>query len=51
MIIASINIKPTTDVAVENGKTNLLTKKFKYDKKTPEKEIKFHPQFDTASIL
>jgi hypothetical protein len=49
MEIRSIN--PTTEVTLENGKTSLLTKKFKYEKKTPDKEIRFQPQFDTASIL
>jgi hypothetical protein len=48
MAIKSIN--PITDVTLENGKTNRLTKKFKYEKKTPDKETKFHPQLVTASI-
>jgi hypothetical protein len=38
-------------VTLEKGKTRRFTKKFKYDKETPEKEIKFHPQFETASMF
>jgi hypothetical protein len=37
-------------VTLENGKTNLFTKKFKYEKTTPERETKFQPQLVTASI-
>jgi hypothetical protein len=51
MIIANISMNPITDVTLENGKTSLFTKKFKYDRETPEKEIKFHPQLETASIF
>jgi len=40
-----------TELALENGSTSLFTKKFKYDKNTPEKEIKFQPQLETASIF
>jgi hypothetical protein len=44
-------MKPTTDVALENGKINRFTKKFKYEKKIPDKEIKFQPQLVTLSML
>jgi hypothetical protein len=44
-------MKPITEVTLENGKTRRLMKKFKYEKITPEKEIKFHPQLVTASML
>lgn len=40
-----------TEVTLEKGKTSLLTKKFKYEKKTPDNETKFHPHATTASIL
>jgi hypothetical protein len=40
-----------TDVTLEKGNTNLLTKKFKYEKNTPDNETKFHPQATIASIL
>lgn len=49
--MAIISINPITDVTLEKGNTKRLTKKFKYDKETPEKEIKFHPQLETASIF
>jgi len=39
------------DVTLEKGKTSLLTKKFKYEKKTPERETKFHPHKEIASIV
>jgi len=45
------SIKPITEVTLENGRTNLFTKKFKYEKKTPDSETKFQPQATTASIL
>jgi len=40
-----------TEVTLEKGKIRRLTKKFKYEKTTPDKETKFQPQFETASIL
>jgi hypothetical protein len=46
-----MSIKPITDVTLVNGKTKRLTKKFKYEKTTPEREIIFHPQLVTASTL
>jgi hypothetical protein len=38
-------------VTLEKGNTSRFTKKFKYEKKTPDKEIKFQPHATTASIL
>jgi hypothetical protein len=46
-----MSINPITEVTLENGKTRRLTKKFKYDNDTPENEIKFHPQLETASMF
>jgi hypothetical protein len=45
------NIKPMTDVTLEKGKTRRFTKKLRYEKKTPDNEIRFQPQATTASIL
>lgn len=42
-------MKPITEVTLENGKTNRFTKKFKYEKKTPDRETMFQLQLDTAS--
>jgi hypothetical protein len=42
-------MKPIIEVTLENGKTRRFTKKFKYEKKTPDKETKFQPQLVTAS--
>jgi hypothetical protein len=42
-------MKPIMEVTLEKGKTNLFTKKFKYEKTTPDKETKFQPQLVTAS--
>jgi hypothetical protein len=39
------------EVTLEKGKTRRFTKKFKYEKITPEREIKFQPQLVTASIF
>lgn len=44
-------MKPITEVTLENGKTKRLTKKFKYEKTTPDNEIKFQPHATTASML
>lgn len=49
MTIAIKSINPMTDVTLEKGKTNRFTKKFRYEKKTPEREIMFQLQLDTAS--
>jgi len=49
--MAIININPITEVTLENGRTKRFTKKFKYDKDTPENEIKFQPQLEIASIF
>jgi hypothetical protein len=51
MTIAIISIKPTTEVTLEKGNTKRFTKKFKYDKVAPENDIKFHPQFEIASMF
>jgi len=45
------SMKPMIEVTLENGITNLLTKKFKYEKMTPDRETKFHPQEVTASMF
>jgi hypothetical protein len=45
------SIKPIIEVTLEKGMTSRLTKKFKYEKMTPERETKFHPQEVTASIF
>jgi len=45
------SIKPIIEVTLEKGITNLLTKKFKYEKITPDRETKFQPQEVTASIF
>jgi len=45
------NINPIIEVTLENGKRSRFTKKFKYEKTTPESETKFHPQLATASIF
>jgi len=45
------SMKPITDVTLENGKINLFTKKFKYEKTTPERETKFQPHANKASLL
>jgi len=37
------------DVTLWNGKTSLLTKKFKYEKTIEDNETKFHPQLVTKS--
>jgi hypothetical protein len=47
MVKKSIN--PIMDVTLENGKTNLLTKKFKKENIVPEKETRFQPQTDIPS--
>jgi len=39
------------EVTLENGKTNLLTKILRYEKKTPDAETKFQPQTEIASIF
>ena len=44
-------MKPIIEVTLENGITKRFTKKFKYEKMTPERETKFHPQLVTASIF
>jgi ribosome-associated toxin RatA of RatAB toxin-antitoxin module len=51
MTIVISSIKPITEVVLENGKIKRLTKKFKYEKKTPESDIRFQLQFETASML
>lgn len=51
MTIAIISINPITEVTLEKGKTRRFTKKFKYEKDTPDKEIKFQPQFEIASMF
>jgi len=40
-----------TDVTLENGIIRRFTKKFRYEKKTPERETRFHPHTDIASIF
>ena len=45
------NINPIIDVTLEKGITSLLTKKFKQEKMTPDKETRFHPQEVTASMF
>jgi len=45
------SINPIIEVTLEKGMTNLFTKKFKYEKMTPESETKFHPQEVTASMF
>ena len=44
-------MKPIIEVTLENGKINLFTKKFKYEKTTPDREMRFHPQLPTASLV
>jgi hypothetical protein len=39
------------DVTLENGKTNLLTKKFKYEKIIEDKETIFQVQFVITSMF
>jgi hypothetical protein len=39
------------EVTLEKGITKRFTKKFKYEKITPDNETKFQPQFVTASIF
>jgi hypothetical protein len=51
MTIVNNNINPMTDVTLENGKINRLKKKFKYEKKIPDKETIFQLQLETASIF
>ena len=43
--------KPIIEVTLEKGRTRRLTNKFKYEKNTPDKETRFQPQTDTASIV
>ena len=40
-----------TEVTLEKGRTSRLIKKFRYEKKTPDKETKFHPHTEIASIF
>ena len=47
----SNSINPKIDVALEKGVSNLLTKKFIYEKITDDKETKFQFQLVTASIF
>jgi len=49
MVMKSIN--PMIEVTLEKGITNLLTKKFRYEKIVPDNETRFHPQLVTASIF
>ena len=37
------------EVTLEKGNTRRFIKKFKYEKKAPERETKFQPQTATAS--
>jgi|KNS7Surf_BmetaT_FD_contig_41_4633418_length_284_multi_1_in_0_out_0_1 hypothetical protein len=39
------------EVTLEKGSTRRLTKKFKYENTTPDKETRFQPQLDTASTF
>jgi hypothetical protein len=39
------------EVTLENGKTSLFTKKFRYEKIIDDKETKFQLQLVTASIF
>ena len=41
--------KPKIEVTLENGKTNLFTKKLKYENTAPLKLIKFHDQAEIRS--
>jgi len=45
------SIKPIIDVTLEKGKTSRLTKKFRYEKTTPESETRFQLQLVTASMF
>jgi hypothetical protein len=47
--MVSKSIKPIIEVTLEKGRTSLLTKKFKYEKKAPERETRFQPQTAIAS--
>jgi hypothetical protein len=49
--IVRVSIKPMIDVTEEKGSTNLLTKKFIYEKIIEERETKFQVQFVTISIF
>ena len=46
-----INIKLIIDVTLEKGKTNLLTKKFKYEKIIELNETRFQVQLVIASVF
>jgi hypothetical protein len=45
------SIKPMIEVTLEKGKIRRFTKKFKYEKKTPERETRFQLQLETASMF
>jgi hypothetical protein len=44
-------MKPIIDVTLEKGMTRRLIKKLRYEKMTPDKETRFHPQDVTASMF
>ena len=50
-LIVNTSINPIIDVTLEKGKIKRLIKMFKYEKTTPDKEIKFQPQVEIASIF
>jgi hypothetical protein len=45
------NINPKIDVTLEKGKSNLFTKKFKYENIKDDNDIKFQVQFVIISIF
>jgi hypothetical protein len=45
------SIKPSIDVTLENGSSNLFTKKFKYENIIDDKDIRFQDQLFMMSIF
>jgi len=45
------NMNPIIEETLEKGITSLLIKRFKYEKTTPERETRFHPQLVTISMF